>query len=151
MNKNVLLLVLVFIGLSISAQEKKTETTAPVEAAPAPKKKMASSNSNSNPWEVGISGGLNYVWGDVSSRVKLDLNNSTFGLHIRKALSNSFSWRWQYNYGTATMASFRPHFTAVPNGWSTNPNVNTWFVSSQMYSHSLSWDQVLTIGNIERS
>ncbi len=147
MNKNVLLLVLVFIGLSISAQEKKTETTAPVEAAPAPKKKISTANPNANPWEVGISGGLNYVWGDVSSRVKLDLNNSTFGLHVRKALSNNFSWRWQYNYGTATMASFRPHFTAVPNGWSTNPTLNTWFVSSQMYSHSLSWDQVLTIGN----
>lgn len=149
MNKNVLLLVLVFVGFSLSAQEKKTETTAPVEAAPAPapKKKISSNNSNANPWEIGISGGLNYVWGDVSSRVKLDFNNSTFGIHARKALSNSFSWRWQYNYGTATMASFRPHFTAVANGWSNNPNVNTWFVSSQMYSHSLSWDQVFTVGN----
>ena len=75
MNKNVLLLVLVFIGLSISAQEKKTETTAPVEAAPAPKKKISTVNSNANPWEVGISGGLNYVWGDVNSRVKLNLDN----------------------------------------------------------------------------
>lgn len=152
MNKNLLLLVLVIIGFTVSAQDKKTETsTAPVEAAaapaPAPKKKIASSNTNSNPWEIGISGGLNYVWGDVSSRVKLDFNNSTFGVHIRKALSNSFSWRWQYNYGTATMADFRPHQTAVPNGWSSNPNNNTWFVSSQMYSHSLSWDQVLTVGN----
>ena len=147
MNKNVLLLVLVLIGFSVNAQDKKTETTAPVEAAPAPKKKIATSNPNSNPWEIGISGGLNYVWGDVSSRVKLDLNNSTFGVHIRKALSNSFSWRWQYNYGTATMADFRPHYTAVVNGLSTNPNNNMWFVSSQMYSHSLAWDQVLTVGN----
>ena len=150
MNKNLLLLVLVFIGLSLGAQDKKTEaSTAPAEAAPAtaPKKKMASSNSNSNPWDIGISGGLNYVWGDVSSRVKLDLNNSTFGIHIRKALSNSFSWRWQYNYGTATMADFRPHFTAVANGWTSNPNDNLWFVSSRMYSHSLSWDQVFTVGN----
>lgn len=149
MNKNVLLLVLVFAGLSLSAQDKKTETTAPAEVtpAPAPKKKVSSSKANTNPWEIGISGGLNYVWGDVSSRVKLDLNNSTFGLHIRKALSNSFSWRWQYNHSIATMASFRPHQTAVPNGWSSNPNFNTWFVSSQMYSHSLSWDQVFTVGN----
>lgn len=152
MNKNLLLLVLVFIGFALNAQDKKTETsTAPVEAAPAPapapKKKIASSNSNSNPWEIGISGGLNYVWGDVSSRVKLDFNNSTFGVHIRKALTNSFSWRWQYNYGMSTMTDFRPHQTAVPNGWSSNPNVNTWFVASQMYSHSLSWDQVLTVGN----
>lgn len=149
MNKNVLLLVLVFVGFSLSAQEKKTETTAPVEAAPAPapKKKISSNNSNANPWEIGISGGLNYVWGDVSSRVKLDFNNSTFGIHARKALSNSFSWRWQYNYGTATMADFRPHYTAVANGWTNNPNDNMWFVSSRMYSHSLSWDQVLTVGN----
>lgn len=147
MNKNVLLLVLVLIGFSVNAQDKKTETTAPVEAAPAPKKKIASSNSNTNPWEIGISGGLNYVWGDVSSRVKLDFNNSTFGLHIRKALSNSFSWRWQYNYGTATMASFRPHNTKVPNNLSSNPTDNLWFVSSQMYSHSLTWDQVFTVGN----
>lgn len=151
MNKNVLLLVLVFLGLSLGAQEKKTETTAPAEVAPspapAPKKKISSSNSNANPWEIGISGGLNYVWGDVNSRVKLDFNNSTIGVHLRKALSNNFSWRWQYNYGTATMASFRPHQTAVPNGHSSNPNNTLWFVSSQMYSHSLSWDQVLTVGN----
>ena len=150
MNKNLLLLVLVIIGLSLGAQDKKTETsTAPAEAASvtAPKKKMTSSNSNPNPWEIGISGGLNYVWGDVSSRVKLDLNNSTFGIHIRKALSNSFSWRWQYNYGTATMADFRPHYTKTANFNLRNPNENLWFVSSQMYSHSLSWDQVLTVGN----
>lgn len=149
MNKNVLLLVLVFIGFSLNAQEKKTETVAPVEAAPVetPKKKVAPSNSNVNPWEVGISLGLNYVWGDVNSRVKFDLDNSTFGIHARKALSNSFSWRWQYNNAIATMADFRPHYTAVPNGWSSNPNNNTWFVSSQMYSHSLAWDQILTIGN----
>jgi outer membrane protein OmpA-like peptidoglycan-associated protein len=150
MNKNLLLLVLVLIGFNISAQDKKTETiTAPAEAAPAaaPKKKVSTSGSNTNPWEIGISGGLNYVWGDVSSRVKLDLNNSTFGIHIRKALSNNFSWRWQYNMGIATMADFRPHYTAVVNGLSTNPNNNVWFVSSQMYSHSLSWDQVLTVGN----
>ena len=150
MNKNLLLLVLVMIGFNISAQDKKTETiTAPAEAAPAsaPKKKISTSNPNANPWEIGISGGLNYVWGDVSSRVKLDLNNSTFGIHIRKALSNNFSWRWQYNLGIATMADFRPHYTAVVNGLSTTPNNNVWFVSSQMHSHSLSWDQVLTVGN----
>ena len=45
------------------------------------------------------------------------------------------------------MADFRPHYTKTANFNLRNPNENLWFVSSQMYSHSLSWDQVLTVGN----
>lgn len=149
MNKNLLLLVLALIGVVARAQDTKTETktvTTETTAAPAPKK-IRTTSTNTNPWEIGLSAGLNYVWGDVSSRVKLDLNNTTFGIHARKALSNSFSWRWQYNYSTATMQDFRPHYTAIPNGVSTTFGKNVWFVSSQMYSHSFAWDQVFTIGN----
>lgn len=158
MNKNLLLLVLVFVGLSVYSQKSKTEapttttTPAPVaEAAPAVKVAPAKTPVNygkpKNPFEIGISGGLQYVWGDVNSRVKFDLNNSTFGIHVRKALTNSFSMRLQYNYGQATMQDFRPHYTAVANGISNNPTNNAWFVNSRMYSHSFAWDNILTIGN----
>lgn len=149
MNKNLLLLVLVFIGFAALAQDAKTETkTVTTETAPVPTpKKVATTTRSGNPMEIGISGGLNYVWGDVSSRVQLDLDNSTFGIHVRKALTNSFSWRWQYNYGMATMRDFRPHYTRLANFNQTNANQNLWFVASQMYSHSFSWDNVLTVGN----
>lgn len=160
MNKKLLLLVLVFVGLTGYAQKSKTTTTttttttaAPVETKPvvAPAPKVASTSSSlgkpSNPLEIGISGGLHQVWGDVNSRVGFNLDNSTIGIHVRKALSHSFSWRWQYNYGTATMQHFMPHYTAVANGISSNPNNNTWFVASQMYSHAFAWDNILTVGN----
>jgi outer membrane protein OmpA-like peptidoglycan-associated protein len=163
MNKNLLLLVLVFIGLTATAQKSKKEKTVPAPApvvaapvptpapvvAPTPKVALVSSSTGrpKNPFEIGISGGLQYVWGDVNSRVRMNLDNYTFGLHIRKALTNSFSWRLQYNYGQATMQHFMPHYTAVPNGISSNPNNNVWFVNSRMYSHTFAWDNILTIGN----
>jgi len=45
------------------------------------------------------------------------------------------------------MQHFMPHYTAVANGISSNPNNNTWFVASQMYSHAFAWDNILTVGN----
>lgn len=153
MNKNLLLLVLLIVGISVSAQNT-AETKIAVDSAapapaPAPKPKVVTNPNGKpgNPFEIGVSGGLQYVWGDVNSRVKMDLNNSTFGLHVRKALTNSFSWRLQYNYGQATMQHFMPHYTAVPNGISTNPTNSVWFVNSKMYSHSFAWDNIFTVGN----
>ena len=50
-----------------------------------------------NMWEIGISGGLMNISGDVSSQLP------TFGFsgHVRKALGYVFSLRLQYVYGTA--------------------------------------------------
>lgn len=98
-----------------------------------------------NPFEIGISGGLHAVQGDVNSKIGFNLDNSTFGLHIRKAFSYLYSLRFQYNYGNATMRHDMPHYSAIYNGVSTtNPE---WYVSSQTYSHSFSLDNVLSFGN----
>lgn len=98
-----------------------------------------------NPFEIGISGGLHAVQGDVNSKLGFNLDNSTFGLHIRKALTYNFSMRLQYNYGNATMRHDMPHYSAIPNKVSaTNPE---WYVSSQTYSHTFTLDQIINFGN----
>ncbi len=143
------------ISLSAFAQKGTATTTPPPAAteapvAPAPVKKVANTSSTgrpSNPFEVGVSGGLHAIWGDVYSNVKPDLDNSTVGIHIRKALSHSFSMRLQYFYGQATMRHNMPHYTAVVNGLTNNSANAVWFPSTQSFSHTLSWDQILTVGN----
>jgi outer membrane protein OmpA-like peptidoglycan-associated protein len=65
-----------------------------------------------NQTEIGISGGLFSISGDVSSKLP------TFGgaIHIRKALGYLFSLRLQYVYGQAKGLNWKPSF-----GYSNNP------------------------------
>jgi outer membrane protein OmpA-like peptidoglycan-associated protein len=156
MNKNLLLLVLLFVGMTAFSQKAKTETPAPapapvVEAPPAPKVAPVVASSSTgrpkNPFEIGISGGLHMIWGDVNSNLKFNLDNSTWGLHVRKAITNQYSMRLQYNYGMATMRD-----NALRNSYNLNTTVpvfgkDQWFVSSRAYSHMISLDQIITIGN----
>lgn len=153
MNKNLLLLVLLFVALTTFSQsktEKPTTPAAPVEVtapAPTPKVTSVSTGTPKNPFEIGISGGLHMIWGDVNSNLKFNFDNSTFGLHVRKAITNQYSMRLQYNYGTATMRDNSLRSTYNLNN---NPTVfgnDQWFISSQAYSHMLSLDQIITIGN----
>lgn len=132
------------------AQTKTAETATPAPVAPvapvAPK--VAVSNGiPKNPFELGVSAGLHTIWGDVNSNVKANFDNSTFGLHIRKAFTHAFSMRLQYNYATATMKDNLPHYTAVTNRLTTNPAQALWFPATQSYSHTLSLDNIVTIGN----
>lgn len=153
MNKNLLLLVLVFVGLTTFAQTKTETATSPAApaavTAPTPTPKIASiaTNSTRNPFEIGVSGGLHVIWGDVNSNLKFNFDNSTFGLHIRKALTNAYSMRLQYNYGTATMRDNTLRNTYNLNTVNQVFGKDQWFVASQTYSHMLSLDQIITIGN----
>lgn len=174
MRKLILLFLVVVAGLNANAQAKTTEkkAEAPKAAAPvvtketpkeAPKAApMVASNGSEvyapkvkNPFEIGISGGLHMIRGDVYSKVGLNLDNSTFGIHVRKAFGYHFSMRLQYNYGNATLRHEMPHynggagannFAAVEktNGAFTG---NVWFPMVQTYTHSLFWDNIFTLGN----
>jgi OOP family OmpA-OmpF porin len=160
MKKTLFLLILSFSTISIFSQKKveaPAETEKKVEAPVVSKPVSITPVSDgifapkeSNPFEIGISGGLHTIWGDISSRVGLNLDNSTFGFHIRKALSHHFSMRLQYNYGNATMKHEAPRYSGVGNGIGNlfgTPSQSLWFASSQAYSHTIALDQIFTLGN----
>lgn len=65
-----------------------------------------------NQLEVGISGGMFSVSGDVSAK----LPTPGFALHIRKALGYVFSLRLQYVYGVAKGLNWKPSY-----GYTNNP------------------------------
>lgn len=69
-----------------------------------------------NMWEVGVSGGLYNVSGDVASR----LGGFGIGLHVRKALGYVVSVRMDYNYGIAKGLNFQPSTGYVLNNYALN-------------------------------
>lgn len=65
-----------------------------------------------NQWELGLSGGLFTISGDVASK----LPTFGFGLHVRKSLGYLFSLRLQYLYGSAKGLDWKPS-----TGYNHNP------------------------------
>lgn len=159
MKKFLIVVVASCISVMTYAQSKTTTTTTTSTTtetpAPAPKKvaKVATVNEKANPWEIGISGGLHSIWGDINSNIGFNLDNSTFGVHVRKAFTYLYSMRLQYNYGQASMRSNAPRSTANQNIFTSSGTPapgfgnDNWFVSSRAYTHTLVLDQVFTIGN----
>lgn len=67
--------------------------------------------------EIGISGGMFSVSGDVASK----LPTGGFGIHVRKALGYIFSLRLQYLYGAAKGLDWKPSIGYANNSaWNTN-------------------------------
>jgi outer membrane protein OmpA-like peptidoglycan-associated protein len=127
-----------------------TEATAPVVATPpkpvtninevwAPKPK--------NPWEVGLSAGFMGMIGDINSKVGFNLDNSTFGIHLRKAITHSFSMRMQYYYGNMTMRHDMEHYTGITNFQAIGYSRPEWFPATQSYVHNINLDAIVTVGN----
>lgn len=112
-------------------------------------------------WEIGVGAGLQFLSGDVDSKVFSDvLNNSGFHFEVRKAISYFLSARLMYQYGTSTNRCYLPHNTAglyaATNGTSTyngglsflnTPNFGNFYPSIQTYNHNLNFDLIFTIGN----
>jgi hypothetical protein len=68
-------------------------------------------------WEIGISGGLFSIQGDVPAK----LPTAGFGLHVRKSLGYVFSLRLQYVYGMAKGLDWKPSLGYSNNSaWNTN-------------------------------
>ena len=63
-------------------------------------------------WEIGISGGLFNVSGDVRTKTPFDAKNPGqtlgFGVHVRKAWGYIISTRLQYLHGTASGMNWQP-------------------------------------------
>jgi hypothetical protein len=62
--------------------------------------------------EIGISGGMFSISGDVASK----LPTAGFGIHVRRAIGYVFSLRLQYIYGIAKGLNWKPSY-----GYSNNP------------------------------
>jgi len=107
-----------------------------------------------NMWEVGFSGGLYNVSGDVSSLMLWQKGGYGLGVHVRKALGYVFSLRADYNYGIAKGLNFQPSSGYNYNpAWNGNSNPGQGYTSSVFYnyrteSHQLNLDMVASLGNV---
>src|SRR5436190_17193818 len=80
-----------------------------------------------NMWEVGVSGGMIAVAGDVAMRP-----NWGFAAHVRKALGYIFSIRLQYMNGVATGLNWKASENFGKNpAWNTNLPVGKRYFSPQ--------------------
>ncbi len=68
-----------------------------------------------NMWELGISGGLYNISGDVPSLMLWDKGGYGFGAHVRKALGYVGSVRLDYNYGIGKGLEFQPSSGYIKN------------------------------------
>jgi len=97
--------------------------------------------------EIGISGGLFTISGDVSSK----LPTGGFSIHVRKALGYIFSLRAQYIYGVARGLNWKPSF-----GYSNNPvwsgysaaNLEPVYYNYKTTINDLSIQGIFTLNNV---
>lgn len=111
-----------------------------------------------NMWELGVSGGLYNVSGDVPSLMLWQKGGFGFGAHVRKALGYVISLRLDYNYGIGKGLAFQPSggYTNNPawNGANdpranyVNSNAGVVFYNYKMESHQLNLDVVASLGNV---
>ena len=99
-------------------------------------------------FEIGISGGMFSVSGDVSSK----LPTAGISAHIRKALGYLFSLRLQYVYGGAKGLSWKPSYGYSNNSaWNTNyslANQNAVYYNYRTHVQDLSLQGLFTLNNI---
>jgi outer membrane protein OmpA-like peptidoglycan-associated protein len=96
--------------------------------------------------EIGISGGMFSVSGDVASK----LPTGGFGIHVRKALGYVFSLRLQYLYGAAKGLDWKPSI-----GYANNPAWNTHYTAPtpvyynyRAHVQDLSLQGIFSINNV---
>ena len=100
-----------------------------------------------NEMEIGISGGMFSISGDVSAK----LPTAGFGVHIRKALGYIFSLRLQYVYGGAKGLDWKPSAGYKNNpAWVNNGYGGTDLVYYNYRSHvqDLTLQGIFTLNNI---
>src|SRR5258705_3797348 len=100
-----------------------------------------------NELEIGISGGMFSISGDVSAK----LPTAGFGVHIRKALGYIFSLRLQYVYGSAKgldwkpSAGFKANTAWVNNGYGGSDIV---YYNYRAHVQDLTLQGIFTLNNI---
>ncbi len=129
-----LLLIGILSLLSFGVFAQDTGVYNIYDSSVVPKKGMAQQNEFMNntynfpakprsETEIGISGGLFSVSGDVSSK----LPTFGFGIHVRKALGYLLSVRLQYENGTAEGLNWKPSV-----GYANNPAWSTYYNSAAL-------------------
>ena len=129
-----LLLIGILSLLSFGVFAQDTGVYNIYDSSVVPKKGMAQQNEFMNntynfpakprsETEIGISGGLFSVSGDVSAK----LPTFGFGIHIRKALGYLLSLRLQYENGTAEGLNWKPSA-----GYANNPTWSTYYNSAAL-------------------
>ncbi|MEZ5047397.1 MAG: hypothetical protein R2831_10440 [Chitinophagaceae bacterium] len=80
-----------------------------------------------NQWEIGLSGGMMFVSGDIRSKSvftsKKPLNTLGWGIHVRKAWGYVISTRLQYIHGSATNMNYQAaegYYGHTGNQWYEN-------------------------------
>jgi len=116
-----------------------------------------------NMWELGVSGGLYNISGDVPSLMLWNKGGFGLGAHVRKALGYVGSIRLDYNYGIGKGLEFQPSsgYILDPawNGGVGGYGGGTYnaahdykgapvFYNYKTESHQLNLDFVLSLGNI---
>jgi hypothetical protein len=112
-----------------------------------------------NMWEIGVSGGLYNVSGDVPSLFLWQNGGFGLGAHVRKALGYVGSLRLDYNYGVGKGLSWQPAagynlnpaWNGANHGLTTGQGVyggKPVFYNYKMESHQLNADVVVSLGNI---
>jgi hypothetical protein len=115
-----------------------------------------------NMWELGVSGGLYNISGDVPSLMLWNKGGFGFGAHVRKALGYVGSLRLDYNYGVGKGLGFQPSsgydFNPAWNGGNgqgvnNSPNNANYagvpvFYNYKTEVHQLNLDVMLSLGNI---
>jgi outer membrane protein OmpA-like peptidoglycan-associated protein len=96
--------------------------------------------------EIGISGGMFSVSGDVASK----LPTGGFGIHVRKALGYVFSLRLQYLYGAAKGQDWKPSIGYANNSaWNTHYTAPTpVYYNYRAHVQDLSLQGIFTINNV---
>lgn len=96
--------------------------------------------------EIGISGGMFSVSGDVASK----LPTGGFGIHIRKPLGYLFSLRLQYLYGAAKGLDWKPSVGYANNpAWNTNYTAPTpVYYNYRAHVQDLSLQGIFSLNNI---
>ena len=97
--------------------------------------------------EIGVSGGLFAISGDVSSK----LPTGGFSVHIRKALGYVFSLRAQYVYGMARGLNWKPSYGYSNNeAWSgfSAANLDKVYYNYKTTVSDLSLQGIFTLNNV---
>jgi outer membrane protein OmpA-like peptidoglycan-associated protein len=103
-----------------------------------------------NMWEIGVSGGLFNVSGDVTTV----LPTFGFAAHVRKSIGYVFSLRMQYLYGTAkglnwkASSSFKNNDAWTSNGYDTSTRTNVVYNNYKNQTQDLSLQGIFTLNNI---
>ncbi|MEZ4906490.1 MAG: OmpA family protein [Saprospiraceae bacterium] len=143
------LLYLIFISIPLISQNQGTKSNSKIKLE---KKPLSNKKNKNEKSEIGLSGGLFYIAGDIPFQIK---NSIGLGFHYRKAISYSFSYRISAFHGQAHGLSTYPWLYSDMGGGLKadifnvySQNQEGWFPSYKTYYTYLSVESIFNWGNM---